>query len=135
MEPTGPLHFQRLADIFHIVYLIICLKIQCYSWVMCLLFFPPNQELQLGMAGYDGHRVDDADLIDVPVTLQVARFGGLPGSFCMAALPPHCLGCRALPSGSLRVEYTQSRSSVRYKWVLWSCSSGGCCRPRKSEIK
>ena len=102
---------------------------------MCLLFFPPNQELQLGMAGYDGHRVDDADLIDVPVTLQVACFGGLPGSFCMAALPPHCLGCRALPSGSLRVEYTQSRSSVRYKWVLWSCSSGGCCQPRRSEIK
>lgn len=56
--------------------------------------FPPNQELQLGMAGYDGHRVDNADLIDVPITLQAARFGGPPGSFC--------IGCIALPLSGLQ---------------------------------
>lgn len=56
---------------------------------MCLLFFPPNQELQLGMAGYDGNRVDHSDLIDVPVTLQATCFGGLPGSpFIDCIAPP-----------------------------------------------
>lgn len=93
--------------------------------------------LQLGLAGYDGNRMDDLDFDKCPpqsVSDSLWRAALTPLSLAVITPPlVHCLVSRALPSGSLRAEHTQSCSAVRYKWALWCYSFGSCWLPRESE--
>lgn len=58
------------------------------------------------MAGYDGNRVDNSDLIDVPITLQVTRFGGLPGCPCIGHIAPPLSRLQGSTLRKFKVEYT-----------------------------